>query len=100
MQNIKNDIYGGGVFARYFIRENIFAHVEAKVLNGYWLQGGNVLEEGRTNLYPFLIGGGYRGRIGNRSSFFAMLLYDLNYDPLRSPEGSPISYTVGFGLGF
>ncbi len=95
-----NSIYGGGVFANYFILQNVFARVEAKVLNGDWLQGGNTLEEGRSNLFPLLVGGGYRGRINERASFYALIMYDLNYDPLRSPENSPISYTFGVGLGF
>jgi hypothetical protein len=90
---LKNSIYGGGIFARYFIFENIFAHAEIQALNGEWVDGN------RFNLYPFLVGGGYRGRITERASFFTMILYDLNYS-IYSPSSSPISITFGFGVGF
>jgi hypothetical protein len=90
---LKNSIYGGGVFARYFIFENIFAHAQIEALNGEWVDGK------RFNLYPFLVGGGYRGRITDRVSFFTMILYDLNYS-IYSPSSSHISITLGFGVGF
>ncbi len=89
----QNNIYGGSVFARYFVLPNVFIHVEPKVLNGYWADGE------RSNLYPVLAGVGYRGKMAGRMSFYAMVLYDLNYSVL-SPEASPISYTFGVGLGF
>ncbi len=91
---LNNSVYGGGIFARYFVLENLFAHAEVRVLNGQWDDGP------RFNLYPVLVGGGYRARVGNRSSFFAMLLYDINYSPYNFLNGgSPVYYTVGFGIG-
>jgi hypothetical protein len=91
---LNDNVYGGGIFARYFILDNLFAHAEARVLNGQWDDGP------RFNLYPVLVGGGYRALVGSRSSFFAMLLYDLNYSPYNFLNGySPFYYTVGFGIG-
>jgi hypothetical protein len=92
--HLQYNIYGGGVFGRYFILENIFAHAEVKALNGNW-----VGDQTRFNIYPVLVGGGYRGKLGERSSFYALVLYDINYS-IYSPQGSPLSYTIGFGVGF
>jgi hypothetical protein len=91
---ISNEIYGAGAFARYFVLPNVFLHAEAKFINGYWQDGE------RSNLYPVLIGGGYRSKFGSKASAFVMLLYDVNYDPLLSPYPSPLVYTFGFGYGF
>jgi hypothetical protein len=93
-ENFTDNIYGAGVFARYFVTQNVFAHVETKFLNGTWADGD------RSTIYPFLVGGGYRSKMGSRSSVFAMILYDLNYDPARSLFPSPFLYTIGFGVGF
>ena len=91
---INNNVYGGGIFARYFVLENLFAHAEVRVLNGQWDDGP------RFNLYPVLIGGGYRARAGASASFFAMLLYDVNYSPYNFLNNySPFYYTVGVGIG-
>jgi hypothetical protein len=91
--SFENNIYGAGIFSRYFITENIFAHVETDVLNGEWT------DRNRFNIYPVLVGGGYRSRIGSRASMLAMVLYDINYS-IYSPSGSPISFVIGFGVGF
>jgi hypothetical protein len=93
-ENISDNIYGAGVFARYFVLQNVFAHVETKFLNGMWADGE------RSTIYPVLAGAGYRSKMGSRGSVFIMVLYDLNYDPARSLFPSPFLYTFGFGLGF
>jgi hypothetical protein len=89
----KNDIYGAGLFARYMITPNIFAHVQGGVLNGEWI------DQQRFDIYPLYVGAGYRNRIGSRASFYAMLLYDLNHS-IYSPSDTPWYYTFGFGFGF
>ncbi|MFI5151545.1 MAG: hypothetical protein ACHQRM_17595 [Bacteroidia bacterium] len=91
---VRNEIYGGGVFGRYLIMENIFLQAETKFINGYWQDGE------RSSIYPVLVGVGYRSRIGSRGSTFISALYDLNYDALHSPYPYPWIFNFGFGYGF
>lgn len=90
------NIYGASLFTRYFLLENIFAHVEGEVLNlevpNYFLHRYE-----RQNVFGFYVGGGYRQEIGDRSSLNIMLLYNLNQDR-NSPYQNPI-IRIGFGFG-
>jgi hypothetical protein len=91
-----SNIYGGSLFTRYFLLENIFAHVEGEMLNlevpNYFL---NRYE--RENVFGFYVGGGYRQPLGDRSSLNILLLYNLNEDR-NSPYQNPI-IRIGFGFG-
>jgi hypothetical protein len=89
-------IYGGSVFANYFIFDNVFARAEYEVLNGEWdpwFRPGV-----RYNLSSVLLGGGYRESFGGLSSY-VLVLYNVtqSYD---SPYSSPLIIRVGFGAGF
>ena len=87
--------YGGKVFARYLINENLFAHSEYEYLNlGYNLVTG---ELSRTDVYSFFIGGGYTQRIGQRAFIFIMLLYNLIDSPY-TPYTNPI-IRIGISAG-
>ena len=90
------NIYGGSLFTRYFLLENIFAHVEREVLN---LEVPNhfLHRYERQNVFGFYVGGGFRQEIGDRSSLNIMLLYNLNQDR-NSPYQNPI-IRIGFGFG-
>ena len=100
INNFKTNIYGGKMFLRYHIFENIFAHTEYEALN---------LETqffDRTNLrhsttrfwvHSVLVGGGYRQRIGDYSSLNIMLLYNIN-ETVDSPYRNPI-FRMGFNIG-
>jgi hypothetical protein len=88
-------IYGGCVFAKYFITENIFAHAEYEVLNGEWdpwFRPGV-----RYNLSSVLVGGGYRESFGGLSSY-VLLLYNVTQGP-DSPYPSPLIIRVGMAVG-
>ena len=87
--------YGGKVFARYIITENLFAHSEYEYLNlGYNFFTG---EFSRTDVNSFFIGGGYIQRIGNRAFISVMLLYNLIFNPY-SPYTNPI-IRIGISAG-
>jgi hypothetical protein len=90
------DIYGGSIFTRYFLFENLFAHVEGELLN---LEVPNLFLNRyvRTDVFGFYVGGGYRQAMGERSSLNILLLYNLNEDR-NSPYQNPI-IRVGFGFG-
>jgi hypothetical protein len=86
-------IYGGRLFGRYFILDNIFAHAEYEVLNleSYY-------DQRRLNVVSLLGGGGYRQHIGGRTFLNAMILWNFNesaYSPYRNPI---IRMGINFGL--
>ncbi len=91
-----SNIYGGSIFARYFLLENIFAHVEGELLN---LEVPNPIlrRNVREDIFGFYVGGGYRQPLGDRSSLNILLLYNLN-DNANSPYQNPI-IRIGFGFG-
>ncbi|MBN8702718.1 MAG: hypothetical protein J0M08_06620 [Bacteroidetes bacterium] len=89
-----NKIYGGRVFGRYLILENIFAHAEYESLNGQW----DFYTNRRYNLESVLVGGGYRQRVGANAFMNLMALWNVN-DSELSPYQNPI-IRVGFGMGF
>ena len=93
-----SNIYGGSIFTRYFVLENIFAHVEGEVLNLEVPQYfNNSYSYVRDNVFGFYVGGGLRQPMGERSSLNILLLYNLNED-VNSPYQNPI-IRIGFGFG-
>lgn len=86
------NIYGGSVFGRYFVWENLFVHSEYEKLYLKWSDG---LEYSLDNMY---VGGGYRQQLGGRVFANILVLYNLNQSPY-SPYGNPI-IRMGIGGGF
>lgn len=100
-QSIDFNNYGAKLFARYALTESLFAHVEPEFLNREYLKGydsNGKAYKARIDVFSFFVGGGYRQRIGDRSSFDILMLYNLN-DNIYSPYSNPI-LRVGFGVGF
>jgi hypothetical protein len=93
----ETSIYGGNIFARYFIFENVFLHAETGALNLDVPQPFYPYTLHREWVQTMPVGGGYRSMIGDNSSFMIMILYDLIEDP-NSPYQNPI-FRVGFGIG-
>ncbi len=78
-------IYGGGVFVRYLIAANFFAHAEYELLNReIW----EFNETSRRWIPIGLIGGGYRTG-GDGISFAITVLFDVIQDPW-SPYQNPV----------
>lgn len=88
------NIYGGSVFARHMITDNLFAYAECEVLN---LEVPRNYFYVRKNVVSVLVGGGYRQEIGERSSLNLTLLYNVN-ESSDSPYINPI-IRIGFGIG-
>ena len=81
--DFSTNIYGGRVFSKYNILENIFAHAEYEVLN---LEAFDL--EKRLNVTSILLGGGYRQRLGGRTYLNLLVLWNINesaYSPYRNP---------------
>ena len=90
--NYSTNIWGGSVFGRFLITENIFAHAEYEALNGQW-----EFDREPYIINSVFIGGGFMQRFGN--SFAAiMLLYNIN-DSAFNPYTNPI-IRINFGVGF
>lgn len=95
--NVSTSVYGGNIFTRYAITNQIFAHAEGELLSA---EDFTTQDEGDRTLVPGLfIGGGYAVRLGNRSFLNIMVLYNLLYDNnVSSPYTSPIDVRIGVQL--
>ncbi|CAN5232076.1 hypothetical protein BH09BAC5_BH09BAC5_16260 [soil metagenome] len=88
-------IYGGSIWARYYILDNIFLHGEYEALNGEW--DPYFRPNYRYYLNSVFLGGGYRQSMGNLSTY-VLVLYNVTYSQ-NSPYPSPLVLRVGFGFG-
>lgn len=93
--DIVTHVYGGGVFARYLIFENVFAHAEYETLYLNTKIPGFQTELLQYN--SVLVGGGYRQQMGWNSSMYILVLWNLNDTP-DSPYSNPV-IRVGFTIG-
>lgn len=94
----KTDIYGGRIFARRAISENIFLHAEYESLNFEFVRSdGSLLREWVPGMF---LGGGFIQPVGRNVAFVAMALYNVLHDDLRSPYNSPLVIRVGINVGF
>ena len=93
--NYKTNIYGGGIFTRYNILEEIFLHAEFEALS---LEvPTSVYEINRRIVSGLFLGAGYRQFIGEFSSLNLMILFDViedKYSPYQNPQ-----IRIGFDFG-
>jgi len=90
-------IYGGNVFSRYLITDQIFAQSEYHVLNvdAYDFEQDDFA---RKNIPIWYVGGGYRASVGSNTFVMIMVLFDLIED-LNSPYSNPqIRGGISIGL--
>lgn len=91
----KSNIYGGKLFGRYNITDFLFGYAEYEHINLNTLNiNSNEME--RAWVPGMFVGAGYFQAIGRRSGVNLMLLYNLTYDPIRSPYNSPFLLRLGF----
>ena len=91
----ETSIYGGSIWTRYFIIENLFAEATYEVLNMDVPGPNNELV--RDNIPVLMVGGGYAQSIGGQSMLLLRVLWDVIEDPY-SPYANPI-FSVGFSVG-
>jgi hypothetical protein len=84
--------YGPGVFGRYFINENFFAHTEYLGIKHTYLNDFDGTEVSKFS-NCFYVGGGYTPSDGG---IFAVFLYDLLFDAKTSFYIEPYVIRVGF----
>ena len=94
----KTSTYGGRVFARGYILEQLFTHAEFELLNLGVFDAATYEELGRVNVKSLPVGIGYAQRFGGYSAFNIMLLYDVLQSEF-SPYGNRAIIRMGFGIG-
>lgn len=90
--------YGGGLFGRYFVVPQIYAHAEYQY-NNYeiWYTDGSTNRE----WVPFLLlGGGFRTMISARTSAYVEVLFDVLQDDLSPYESGEPRFSAGVAVGF
>lgn len=93
----ETNIYGGKLFGRYNISQQLFGYTEYENINrDFRLSPSSDLS--RIWVPAFFIGGGYFQPIGNRAGVTVMALYNLLHYPGRSPYNSPFVLRVGFTI--
>lgn len=92
--DLKSNIAGGSVYARYHIFKNVFAHTEFEQLRykytNYYFNGA-VMEKDEqvANITSVFVGGGYRQSFNRNSYFYIMALWNLTEDAM-SPYNNPL----------
>lgn len=101
INKISANNYGGGVFSRYLVFDNLFLHAEYEYLSRDLVYidafTGRELGRERIAVNSVFAGGGYRQYLGQRAAFDLMLLYNLNDTP-SSPYPNPI-IRMGISVG-
>lgn len=92
---VNSNVFGGSVFARYYIIPSIFAHSEFETL--YFNTKVTGYEKSLQQINSFFVGGGYNQVIGNNSGMYLMVLWNLN-DTQDSPYSNPV-IRLGFSFG-
>jgi len=93
--DLSANVWGGSIFARYSIFQNVFAHVEYETLYYNTQLSGNPYYLRQYN--SFFVGGGYNQQIGGNSAMYFLLLWNLNDTP-ESPYINPV-IRIGFTIG-
>ncbi len=91
------NIYGGKFFGRYNVTDFIFAYSEFENINldVVNLNSGEIERGWVPGLF---VGAGYFQPLGRRAGINLMLLYNLLYDPFKSPYNSAFNLRVGFSI--
>lgn len=94
--NFSDNLYGGQIFTRFNISPSAFAQAEYENLNLLFIDRNE--RKSRIWVPGAFIGGGFFQRAGSRMGFSLMLLYNLFYDPARSPYPSEWVFRMGVSL--
>jgi len=95
---VSTSVFGGSVFTRYFVTQNIFLHGEYEILSmdvNLFGQGSN---ENKMIVPAALLGGGYTSYISNKTAIYLMILYDFEYSNYSLQSNPRIVAGIGIGL--
>lgn len=92
--DLKSNMFGGSIYSRYYILENLFAHAEFERLRynfeDIYESGGQIIREDRHDyINSLFVGGGLRQRIFANGSLFIMALWNLTEEP-NTPYNNPV----------
>ncbi|MGB4653854.1 MAG: hypothetical protein ACOXZ9_00255 [Bacteroidales bacterium] len=93
---IVTNVYGGSIFARYVVVYNIFLHAEYEKL--FFNTKSDLIENQKQDFDSFLVGGGYRQQVGEKTFVHISILWNLN-DSQNSLYNNPV-IRMGLGFGF
>lgn len=95
-EKYSTSMYGGNLFTRYHIFDQLFVHTELQGINvEYYDIGPTSYELTRGWVPQWYVGGGYYARVGGSAYLGATILFDLIDDP-RSPWQNPMIRVGGF----
>ncbi|MDD5571185.1 MAG: hypothetical protein PHD97_08520 [Bacteroidales bacterium] len=98
MQNeFETNIYGGSIFFKYLVLENLFAHVEYEILNFDRQLFEPSKSARRINIESLLVGAGYRQEISRNFHTNLLVLWNLN-ETIYTFYSNPI-IRVSFDIG-
>jgi hypothetical protein len=92
--NYRYSVYGGRLFSRFGIIQNIFAHAEYEFLNWEDIRR----DRSRQWSGALFAGGGYSSHLGGQKGYQIYALYNLTYNQFKSPYNDP--YVIRFSLTF
>ncbi|MBL8011207.1 MAG: hypothetical protein JNJ64_11420 [Flavobacteriales bacterium] len=95
----ETSVYGGRLFTRYRIIDQLFAHVEYSQMN---FELYEVYQDRFFRRWvPFLlVGGGYSAHLGGGTYLTATVLFDVIQDPYSPYAGGEPWIGAGVGFGF
>ncbi|MDA0196111.1 MAG: hypothetical protein O2887_14155 [Bacteroidetes bacterium] len=96
--DLSTSIYGGKVFTQYTVYQPIILYSEYQALSYDFVLGDGI--DDREIISSLNVGGGIMQPIGSVVNFQLLLLYDLLYDNLKSPEPNALSLRGGITVGF
>lgn len=90
------NFFGGSIFARRIITQNIFAHAEFEMLN---VEPRFVQFDNRNRIWVegLLLGGGFKQPFGENSAFITTILFNV-LESAETPYRNPI-FRAGFFIG-
>ncbi len=92
-----SSIFGGRVFARYFLFPGIFAHGEYEMLNNTYYDP--LVNELRRDWIPAgFVGGGYSQQLAGRAAFNVTILYNLLYQQYQSRSVYASPWVIRMGI--
>ena len=100
---IKTSVYGGKVFVRYFIWDNLFLYNTNEIVSlesKYYDYSGQYQNQNRFWIVSPLVGAGYMSRFSNKGGVSIMVLFNLNNSrnsPYYYYDGMPI---IRLGISF
>lgn len=92
---VSDHAYGFNFFARQQLFDPAFVQIEYMPMN-FTILDRTTLQESRTWVNSFNIGGGINQRFSERGGAYILILYDLLHNSERSFRQSPIDFRTGF----